>query len=468
MMTKTATLALVLTAAIPPANARITEVRVTGTHTPAAADTPDSVRRLALADARRKALQAMVENLQQRADIKALQLKPAQLEAYAAPIVDIQETGGAPTAPGRPGRIDAVARFDAADVAGRISGFRKDQDISYELIDAWTRAQHLQGQLATLARRRAAATVQVAGGILQEQLRLLDALDVNQVMARGYAALARTEPTTVGGRAISAAGRALARRLADDAVTRWPESPDAHYLRGDVLVESEEPEAAEADYRKALAGGASSAGRTKLATALRYQGKFDEAIVELREAQRLDPTYARARADLGMILGAQGKLPEAIAAYWEALGLDPDSTDAHNGLAVVLAKSGKMEEAAAAFREIVRVDPDSTIGYYNLAYALAELERDVESAAALREVIRINPNHYNARFNLGELFRLEGKYDDSAAQFREYLRLAPDTPQSQRNIARAKGFIRQFEDPDAPPVADTMMPLGPREPRRPQ
>jgi tetratricopeptide (TPR) repeat protein len=459
MLTKTAILAFVLTAALPPAAARVTEVRVTGTHTAAAGDTPDSARRLALADARRKALQAMVENLQQRVDIKALRLKPAHLEAFAAPIVHIEETGGGGTAPGR---IDAVARIDAADAAGQINGFRKDQDISYELIAAGARAQHLQEQLATLTRRRAAATGRVAGGMLQEQLRLLDALDVNQVIARGYAALARTEPTTVGGRAIPAAGLERARRLADDAVMRWPESPDAHYLRGDVLVESEDPEGAEAEYRRALAAGASSAGRTKLATALRYQDKFDEAIVELEEAVRLAPSYARARADLGMVLGAQGKSSEAIAAYREAIRLDPDSTDAHNGLAVVLAKSGKMNEAVDQFREIIRVDPDSTIGYYNLAYALAELDRDVESAAALREVVRINPNHYNARFNLGELFRLEGKYDDSATQFREYLRLAPDTPQSQRNITRAKGYIRQFEDPDAPPVADTMMPRGPR------
>ncbi|HWV93694.1 MAG TPA: tetratricopeptide repeat protein, partial [Vicinamibacterales bacterium] len=95
-------------------------------------------------------------------------------------------------------------------------------------------------------------------------------------------------------------------------------------------------------------------------------------------------------------------------------------------------------------------DPDSTIGYYNLAYALADLDRDVESAAALREVIRINPNHYNAHYNLGELFRLEGKYDESAKRFREYLRLAPDTPQNQRNIERARGFVQKFEDPQEP------------------
>ena len=70
----------------------------------------------------------------------------------------------------------------------------------------------------------------------------------------------------------------------------------------------------------------------------------------------------------------------------------------------------------------------------------------MESAAAFREVIRINPNHYNARYNLGELFRLEGKYDDSVKQFREYLRLAPETPQNQRNIERATGFIEKFAD----------------------
>jgi tetratricopeptide (TPR) repeat protein len=106
-----------------------------------------------------------------------------------------------------------------------------------------------------------------------------------------------------------------------------------------------------------------------------------------------------------------------------------------------------VDEAITEFREIIRIDPDSTVGFYNLAYALADRDLDVESAAALREVIRINPDHYNARFNLGELFRLEGKFDDSATQFREYLRLAPDTPQNQRNIRRARGYVQQFTDP---------------------
>jgi hypothetical protein len=51
------------------------------------------------------------------------------------------------------------------------------------------------------------------------------------------------------------------------------------------------------------------------------------------------------------------------------------------------------------------------------------------------------------------LFRLETKYDEAVKQFKEYLRLAeslhlaPDTPQTQRNIKRAKEFIQAHDNP---------------------
>ena len=283
------------------------------------------------------------------------------------------------------------------------------------------------------------------------------------IIAQVYAALARTEPAAAGGRRIRAGGLERARQLAVRALALSPDASELHYLIGDILVESEEVEAAEETYRRGLdADAPSPIGRTKLAAALRLQGKMSDALVELAEARRIDPTYARAYSDAGMILLSEQKLSDALSAYREAVRLDPDSVDAHNGLAMTLANSGNLVDAVAEFREIVRIDPDSTIGYYNLSRVLADLDRDVEAAAALREVIRIYPDHYNARYNLAELFRLEAKYDDAATQFREYLRLAPDTPQNRRNITRATGLVQQFEDPDAPLVPDTMSPPRPR------
>ena len=45
--------------------------------------------------------------------------------------------------------------------------------------------------------------------------------------------------------------------------------------------------------------------RTKLAEALRLQGRFDEAVDELHEALRIDPTSARAHSGLGLALRGQ-------------------------------------------------------------------------------------------------------------------------------------------------------------------
>ena len=440
------------------AGAPLFELRVTGRVAIRPGDPPDSAR-LAFADARRRALELFVGRLQKRPDIKALNLVPGQLEAFASVLIDVVE----PPTNSANGRIDVVARMDEEGAARAILDLRRDQDVAFELVRGWQRIQRLHDQLADRAKRRASAAGDESVHLRREQLEIAGALEVSELIGRAYAALARTEPATVGGRKARPGGHERARRLADTALTRSPEAPQVHYLIGDLMVDLEQPEDAEAAYRRALAADApSSIGRTKLAAALRLQGEMSEALVELAEAQRIDPTYARAHSDTAMILRYEGKLPEALRTYREAVRLDPDSIDAHNGLAMTLANGGKLEEAVAEFREIVRIDPDSTIGYFNLGRVLADLDRDVESAAALREVIRIYPDHYNARYNLGELLRLEAKYDDAATQFREYVRLAPDTPQNRRNISRATSLIKQFEDPNAPLVPDTMSPRGPR------
>ena len=424
------------------------DIRAVGEHRMTTGDTPDSARRLALADAQRKARQAAVTQLQPRADVKALRLTQRETEAFTAVLLEIEEPPPQ-TGPAAQARVEVQVRgrLDGADTARKMARLRKDQDVTYDLVEAWTEMQAMHRQLVDQTQRRARLSNDEAAALVQEQLQTIVTLEAKHLSARALAAFARTEPSTVGGRVPSDEGRDEATRLVETALALAPGSPDAHSVMGDLLIDAGEPETAEAEYRKALlADPDSSSGRTRLAEALRLQGKFAEAIAELREAIRLEPGSARAHAGLALALQGQENHSETIAEYREAIRLDPDLIDAHNGLAVVLARQGRRDDAVVEFREIIRIDPDSTIGYYNLAYVLADLDRDVESAAAFREVIRINPDHYNARYNLGELFRLEGKYDDSVKQFREYLRLAPETPQNRRNIERAKGFIEKFAD----------------------
>jgi tetratricopeptide (TPR) repeat protein len=425
------------------------EIDVTGEHRMSSGDTAETAKLLARVDAQRRAWRTAATDLQSRADVKALGLTPLQVEAFAAVLLDLEEphAQASPATTGQSVQVRLRGRLDSNAVQ-RIARVQKDQDVTYDLVEAWLEMQKLHQQLTSDTQPRAGAPGDKASAVAQNLPATVVALDAKLLAARASAALARTEPSTIGGRASSEEGRQQAKAFADAAIALWPDSPDAHDVMGDLALDALEPEAAEAEFRKArLVEAESSSGRTKLAEALRLQGKFDEAVAELREALRINPKSARAHSGLGLALRGLDRTTDSIAAYREAIRLEPDLIDARNGLAVVLASQGQLEDAVSQFREIIRVDPDSAIGYYNLAYALADLDRDVESAAALREVIRINPNHYNARYNLGELFRLEAKYDESVKQFREYLRLAPDTPQNWRNIERAKGFVAKFSDP---------------------
>ena len=119
------------------AEANPLELRVTGRAGTRAGDPSESARRLALVDARRRALESAVAHLQERPDIKALKLPPAHLGAFTAVLVDIVEPAAAPSG----GRIAFVARVDAEGAAGAILGLRRDQDVTLELVNAWRRMQ---------------------------------------------------------------------------------------------------------------------------------------------------------------------------------------------------------------------------------------------------------------------------------------------------------------------------------------
>jgi len=411
------------------------DIRVTGEYAATSGDTPDTAKQMATVAAERKSIEeaaAKMENLQ---DVKVLQLNAAQLDAYGIGALEpISEATRSSVQGNRTTyRVDAVIKIDEASVR-RFTILRKDRDATADLIRIGKEIESLHHQLETQS---------------AERQKTLTVLHIKILSAHVTAAIAKTEEGPSSRRISTKEGRERGKAFADQAIALEPDSPDAHYAMGDVLMELDKPDLADAEYRKALLVTKDSwRGHAKLANALRLEGKLPDAIAEFHEAIRIDPNIAQVHADLGLTLNTQKKATEAIAEYREAIRLDWDSIDGHNGLAIVLASQRKIPAAVEEFKEIIRIDPELVVGHYNAAIALADMEMDAESAAELREVVRINPNHYNAHYNLGELLRLEGKYDDAARQFREFLRLAPDnTAAAKRNRERAEKLVRDYEGP---------------------
>jgi len=414
----------------------IIQLEATGEYRTIASEASEAGKQLAVIAARQNLLRDAATRLRNNDEVKAVPLKPGELEALLPAILEIHQGRVQSRIEGTAANnsVTVTVRAEPSQIAHRLEKLRQDPNAVTGLMEVSRQAEALYPLLT-------GSSSPGAPDLLAARFR------ANWWMARSYAAIAKTEESPASRRVSSRAGRQRAMQFSEAALLSDPGSTEVRLLLGDALSDLDQAPAAEVVYREAVSmAPASSRAHVKLADALRREEKLPEAIAELREAIRLDPNSAIAHSDLGYTIESQQTIAESISEYRDAIRLDPGLVEPHNYLAVALARQGKIPEAIEEFRKILRIDPESVLGYYNLASALADMEKDAESAEALRYAIHFNPYHFNAHYNVGELLRLEGKLDEAVTQFREYLRLAPVTPQNQRNIQRASEFVRTHEN----------------------
>ena len=102
-------------------------------------------------------------------------------------------------------------------------------------------------------------------------------------------------------------------------------------------------------------------------------GHLDEAEKACRVALRLDPNYARAHNELGVILVSTDTLEEAAAHFVKAIELESDFLLAHRNLGATRARQGRFREAIAPLREALRINPNDPKSHQMLGAVLSEL-----------------------------------------------------------------------------------------------
>ena len=102
------------------------------------------------------------------------------------------------------------------------------------------------------------------------------------------------------------------------------------------------------------------------------QGKNSQAEQLLRQATENNPQYAQAFVNLGLVLAAQSRFPEAEQALRSALKIGEDNSQALTVLAMVLARTGRQAEAVTYFRKVIALDPKDPGSHINLGITLAD------------------------------------------------------------------------------------------------
>ena len=192
---------------------------------------------------------------------------------------------------------------------------------------------------------------------------------------------------------------------------------------------------------------------------LRWQRRdLDRAVIDLREAIRLDPRLYQAHAGLAQVLQQQGKPDEAVEQFTQAITLRSDLAALYRGRAEVYRgrqdlTPARIEAALRDLDEAVRreslANPVLALDHTNRASLLARRGRDEEALAACDAALRAVPDYADAhRLRIGVLLVLN-RYDDVIASCDAVLKVRPTAEVFElRGLAkdRRKDFSGAIDD----------------------
>ena len=138
---------------------------------------------------------------------------------------------------------------------------------------------------------------------------------------------------------------------------------------------------------------------------------------------------------------------DAIAAYRRVVAIDPTYAAAWNNLGLLLHRMGRLDEAGKAYESALDQDATCCEAVYNLG-SLAEDRGDLDDAVrCYRQALDLSPDYADAHFNLAGALARGGRADEAIAHWQRYLELDSGSPWAR--IARA--HLEVLDPPGGPP-----------------
>jgi serine/threonine-protein kinase len=194
--------------------------------------------------------------------------------------------------------------------------------------------------------------------------------------APAYAALAEGYIWLYSGLGILPASESVsqARWAVEKALALDPTLADAHKARALIAMNHDwDRKGAEEGLTRALQLGPGSAA-AHLWNAWRLallERRHDEALIELEEAERLNPLDLQVKTQIGYVHYFHHDLDRAVEQFEKVLALEPSFAFAHYALGDVCTQKGQYERAVAAFNRAIELGGRSAnhIGVLGYAYA---------------------------------------------------------------------------------------------------
>ena len=196
-----------------------------------------------------------------------------------------------------------------------------------------------------------------------------------------------------------------------------------------------------------------------------YKAKhqFDQALAAFDRALAVDPHFAAAHSNRGIILNQLKRYEEALASFDRAI-LDQDQlVEPYVNRVIALMGLFHEEEALASADHAILLNPHLAEAYSNRGLVLIKLMRFEEAFDALSGAIQLDPSLAEAYSNRSNALWTMGQSDKAFEDAKKAITLRPDLASAHNNLAimlldslRLEESLRSFDQAIAldPELAD--------------
>ena len=206
-----------------------------------------------------------------------------------------------------------------------------------------------------------------------------------------------------------------------------PKNARAFHLLGVVAHQLRRPDAASLVGRAVVLDPDFAEAHNDRGVILAANGLFEDALSCFERALALNPGYLEARNNLGRGLRSIGRFNEALTQFELVLKTTPASPVAHFNLASVFELIGRKPDAEKHYRSAIALRSDFVDAYIHLASLLQGADRLPEALAHAERAVTLRPDSAGARNNLGNILGTMGRRDDAIAQYETALRIDPNS-----------------------------------------
>lgn len=170
------------------------------------------------------------------------------------------------------------------------------------------------------------------------------------------------------------------------------------------------------------------------------RGEMTEALRDLRNASRLDPTATRPLELLGDVNAAIERYARAEESYDAYLKLDDRSPRVLYKLALTRHRQGRTTAALPPLRQALIVDDRFAPAHYLLGVCLQAISQPVEATSSLERAVTLDPGLSAAREQLVDIYTAAHRDKEAVVQLEALAALDPRRPD--RLVALAKEYAR--------------------------